>query len=242
MFPRLSPVAAHLSPSPPRIAKGMPSSNAGSFRMRQALSDLTNSVVSGRNSILRFSVRSHAEAYPRLMANGGRFSLPDDRDLYADVLLAAAMPEEDFPAFTTATAILLLDLLQNGEGTDALFWNWDSFETHYRLADPQIRASIMNGFRLGFEMGTVKPETPPSSADCLTLSQDKVAEMLINTAPQDVARAVSSDASAGQAGLLWAREGADSGPSALAGFRYLYERPISLTPPNPMTAPLIRWS
>ncbi|MEP3680968.1 MAG: hypothetical protein ABJN21_18925 [Paracoccaceae bacterium] len=176
------------------------------------------------------------------MANGGRFSLPEDRDFYADVLLAAAMPEDDFPAFTTATAILLLDLLQNGEGTDNLFWNWDSFESHYRLIDPQKKAAIMNGFRFGFEMGSAKPETPPSAVDCLTVSEDNVSTLLTSAGMEDLVEAVSSNISANHAGLLWAQGNLDVDPRALVGFRFLYERPTSMTPLHPETAPLIPWS
>lgn len=242
MLPHLGPVVAAFSPSRAAMFRNMFTSSADGFRMRQVLSDLSNSVMSGRDSILRFSVRSHIDAFPRLLANGGRFNLPDDRDFYSDVLLAAAMPEDDFPAFTTATSILLMDLLQSGAGTDNLFWNWDSFEGHYRMADATVRAAIMNGFRLGFEMGTVKPDTPPSASDCLTSSLGSVQRVLIDRDHKELAEAVTGNVTAKRAGALWTQHTDSPDLSMLPGFRYLYERPASLTPPNQETAPLLPWS
>lgn len=239
MLPRLSPANAPVSPSGTYKVHSMFTSSEGVFRLRQVLFDLSNSIHAGRDSILRFSVRAHLDAYPRLVSNGGRFQLPNDRDFYSDVLLAAAMPEDDFPAFTTATAILLMDLLQHGEGTDNLFWNWESFEGHFRLADPQVRASIMNGFRLGFEMGTVRPETPPTASDCLTLSKDKAMQTLIDADLKDVLAAMSSEVTAQDAGLLW--ETCRDARATLA-FRYLFERPESLIPSDQEAAPLIPWT
>lgn len=239
MLPWISPSSAPISPSHSSKLHLMFSGSEGVFRMRQVLSDLSNSVVYGRASVLRFSVRSHLDAYPRLMANGGRFNLPEDRDFYSDVLLAAAMPEDDFPAFTTATSILLMDLLQNGEGTDNLFWNWDSFEGHYRMADAKVRAAIMNAFRLGFEMGNVRTESTPTQADCLTNSKEQVIQSLTDDGFHSVANAVSSGATDQDAGALWM---AQQDLRAAAGFRYLYERPVSLVPTNQETAPLIPWS
>ncbi len=242
MLPHLGPVFAAISPSRAAKLNNMFTSSADGFRMRQVLSDLNNSVMSGRDSILRFSVRSHIDAFPRLMANRGRFNLPNDRDFYSDVLLAAAMPEDDFPAFTTATSILLMDLLQSGAGTDNLYWNWDSFEGHYRMADPAVRAAIMNGFRLGFELGTVNPDTPPSASDCLTSSLGSVQKALIERGHTDLADAVTSNVTAKHAGALWALQTKTLDPTKLPGFRYLYERPASLSPPNQETAPLLPWS
>lgn len=242
MLPRLSPANAPVSPSLSCKQSSMFTSSAGAFRMRQVLSDLSQSVMSGRDSIRRFSVRSHSDAFPRLMANGGRFNLPDDRDFYADVLLAAAMPEDDFPAFTTATAVLLMDLLQNGAREDNLDANWEVFEGHYRLADANVRAAIMNAFRLGFELGAAKPEMPPSATDCLTASASVVTRLLSEAGYTELLEAVTTKATAKQAGLLWARGGDDADSTAIVGFRYLYERPFSMTPPEQETAPLIRWS
>lgn len=239
MRSRLNLAAATVSPSLSSKLNSMFTSDADVFRMRQVLSDLSNSVLAGRDSILRFSVRAYIDAFPRLMANGGRFNLPDDRDFYSDVLLAAALPDDDFPAFTTATSILLMDLIQNGGGTDNLFWNWDSFASHYRMADPNARAAIMNAFRLGFELGSVRPDAPPSALDCQTLTEDAVLRLLREDGLDGLARVITSKVSAKDAGALWVKQVASPDPRALPAFRFLYERSLSLAPPNPETAPLI---
>ncbi|NNE89480.1 MAG: hypothetical protein HKN27_15535 [Silicimonas sp.] len=210
--------------------------------MRQVLGDLKSVVLSGQDAILRFSQRAHVESYARLMSNGGRFRLPEDKDFYSDVLLAAAMPDDDFPAFTTATSILLIDLLQDGDGTDRLYWNWDAFDEQYRLADPHIRAAIMNAFRMGFEAGSVRPKIPPSSADCLTIGEDILKRRLRAAGLNDLLLAVDVDISAEDAGAFWEAEAPAKNPDQLAAFRYLYERPRSLAPANPQMAPLIPWS
>lgn len=242
MVPRFGPDTAPISPLRSPTLRSMVMSSAGVFRMRQVIADLINSVLSGRDSILRFSVRAHVDAFPRFMANNGRFRLPDDRDFYSDVLLAAAMPDDDFPAFTTATSILLIDLLQRGGGSDDLYWNWDSFQRLYRLADPAIRAAIMNGFRFGFELGSINLEMSPSAADCMTLSLEEVTARLTKVRLGELQRFVGSDVSAQRAGALWEEQASSINPSVLIGFRYLYERPKSLTPTQQETAPLIPWS
>lgn len=241
MLSRLGPDIAEFSPPPSGTLDVMFTSSAVVFRTRQAIRDLSDVVMSGRDSIARFSVRSHAVGLPRLMANNGRFNLPDDRDFYSDVLLAAAMPEEDFPAFTSATAILLVDLLQNGEGSDDLYWNWDTFQSHYRLADPAIRAALMNGFRIGFETGLVRLEASPDAFDCLTIGPDEVHAILERAGQGDLLRAIGSSVPSIEAGRIWERH-TQGDLRALPGFRYLYERWSSMAPTNPETAPLIPWA
>lgn len=242
MLPRLGRDRAAILPRKSCTLDTMFIGSADVFRMRQVISDLNNVVLSGRDAVLRFSVRAHIDAFPKLLANGGRFRLPDDKDFYSDVLLAAAMPEDDFPAFTTATAILLIDLLKSGEGTDKLFWNWDAFERHYRMADPHIRAAIMNAFRAGFESGSVNPDSAPGREDCLSLWRDAVLDRLSGSGMDWLFKAVDEEISAKDAATLWEDHAAGAGPIALTGFRYLYERPQSMTPERPDTAPLIPWS
>jgi hypothetical protein len=213
------------------------------FRIRQIIHDLNNVVVSGRDSVLRFSVRAHVTSFPKWQENGGRFRLPEDKDFYSDVLLAAAMPEDDFPAFTTATAILLIDLLQSGEGTDKLFWNWDAFEGHYRMADPHVRAAIMNAFRVGLEIGSVGAEAPPSALDCLSFQRESVMRDLSRDGGAEwLYKAIETGVSPKEAGALWEANAIGASPLLLKGFRYLYERPQSMAPEQPETALLIPWS
>lgn len=242
MLPRLGRDRAAILTRQSRTLSPMVMGSADVFRKRQVISDLNNVVQLGRDAILRFSVRAHVDAFPKVQANGGRFTLPEDKDFYSDVLLAAAMPEDDFPAFTTATAILLIDLLKSGEGTDKLYWNWEAFERHYRMADPHIRAAIMNAFRVGFDAGTVDPDSAPGSQDCLTFSRNAVLEALKADAVGDLVNAIESDISAENAGTLWKNLAASASPIQLIGFRYLYERQKSMTPQPAETAPLIPWS
>ena len=242
MLPRLGRDRAAILPCKSRTLLPMFMGSADVFRMRQVISDLNNVVLSGRDAILRFSVRAHIDAFPKVQANGGRFRLPEDKDFYSDVLLAAAMPEDDFPAFTTATAILLIDLLKSGEGTDRLYWNWEAFERHYRMADPHIRAAIMNAFRAGSDAGSVNPDSAPSTQDCLTYSRSAVLDALMEDALDELVKAIETDVSAVSAGALWTRHAEDASPIQMIGFRYLYERPQSMAPEQEETVSLIPWS
>ena len=141
------------------------------FRTRQVVSDLTALIAhAGRSAFHRITPQSaRLDGLFAASAEGrGCFRFPRDRDLYGEVVLAAALPDDDFPAFTTATALLLLDRIQYGSGEDDLYWNWDAFADHYRLADPPVRAAIMNGFRTAAAAGRVSISNPPDDDDCLT--------------------------------------------------------------------------
>ena len=100
----------------------------------------------------------------------------------------------------------------------------------------------MNGYRIGFETGLVRLEASPEALDCLTIGPDEVRALLERTGQSDLLRVVGSAAASGEAGQIWERQGTQVDPRALPGFRYLYERPSSMAPTNPKTAPLIPWS
>lgn len=220
-------------------------SSADVFRTRQVTSDLTAYVtLSGRKALCRILPdASRLEGLNRVLeGQGGWFRIPQDRDAYGDVLLAAALPDDDFPAFTCATALLLLDRICQGDGEDDLFWNWDAFADHYRLADPAVRAVIMNGFRTGAALERVSTSSLPDPEDCLTERADLVLERLRSQGLSVLAEAIEYDTSAEHAGAIWSDWNASTdSPDGLSGFRYLYERPKSLLPRAPETAPLIPW-
>lgn len=224
----------------------MCTSAADVFRTRQVISDLTAHITrAGRSAFCRISPR-HSRLDGLFAApddGGGAFAFPRDRDLYGEVLLAAALPDDDFPAFTTATVLLLLDRIGHGAGMDDLYWNWDAFADHYRLADPPVRAVIMNGFRTAAAMGRVSVSQPPEPEDCFTARRQDVLALLRRSDVPALCAAIEQDVSAGEAGELWSDWPADRlTPETVAGFRYLYERPASVAPAQPDTAALIPWT
>jgi hypothetical protein len=220
-------------------------SDADVFRTRQSIRDLRKTIEeTGDNALSRLSGSGLGRGALRRVVTelGCRFDAQAHQDIYSETLLAAAMPDEDFPAFTLATALLLADRLQGGGGTDDLYWNWEAFSDHYRLADPPVRAAIMNGFRTLALAGRVTLGAGPSSADCLTRMVDDVISALRRSGHIDLLRAVTIEVSAEDAGQLWVEHAAvPDGITLKAGFRYLYERPASIRPPDPAKAPLIPW-
>lgn len=172
----------------------------------------------------------------------GCFAFPRDKRPYGEVLLSAALPDDDFQSFTVATAILLLDRIQGGAGEDNLYWNWDAFADHFRMADPQVRALLMNGFRVAAAAGAVKLPELPSDADCLTHSADRVLQGLTGIGAEELADAIRSDIDPVAAGRLWTRR-ADQrlARAEFDAFRHLFERPQSIAPDEPQVAPLIPW-
>lgn len=221
-------------------------SSADVFRTRQSVSDLTAYISSaGRSALGRITSDCSGEAFLGHVLDGhcGCFDFPGHRQAYGEVLLAAALPDDDFPAFTCATALLLLDRISNGSGEDDLYWNWDAFSDHYRLADPAIRATIMNAFRIGAEIGCVSVSCLPDPSDCLTLGREQVMRGLGKTGNWEIFKAIEKEVSADDAGRLWT--GLAHHPTtseALAGFRYLFERSVSLAPEAPESVPTIPWS
>jgi hypothetical protein len=151
------------------LASGMLMSVAVGFRPLQAIHDL---VALARRmpeaTLLRLaagtpaSVMSPAEAREALVTlvhrDACRFSAGRTAPLHETLLLAASLPDDDFDAFVTATAILLADRLQEGPGPDDLAWHWDAFADHYALADPPQRAALLQGFHAMVETGQLPPD------------------------------------------------------------------------------------
>lgn len=159
-------------------------------------------------------------------ARGPTFVLPRDEGMLSALVLFAAMPDDDFPAFLFATALLIADRLHFGAGRDDLYWNWDAFADHYRLADDVRRAAIMGGFRALALTRGLELSDPPGERDCLTEPEIALGD------PPD----------AEDAGRLWSRTVRQ--PGALTSeqkshFRFLVERDIGMAPPDPETCPVV---
>jgi hypothetical protein len=221
-------------------------SAADIFRKRQVMADLNAFItISGRSALLRISPGD--EGARRLLGilrtQGGRLVFPRDSRVYGEVLLAAALPDEDYPSFVCATALLLLDRIAGGDGGDNLYWNWETFSDQYRLADPPVRAALMNAFRLAAARGRVILPDCPRPADCLTTARDALLPGLRREGQVALLDAIEAEVSAVEAGALWSELArATHSPAMLAGFRYLFERPASLAPQRPARAPLIPWA
>ena len=227
---------------------GMVNGSTNVFRIRQAVSDLRSLITSASDASLTrmmsdvaLPVGGDKRALRAVIdGTGGRFSMPRDEGAYEAVLLAAAQPDMDFPAFVVSTALLLADRLQDGQGGDDLYWNWESFRDHYALADPPARAALMNGFRVGAETGRVLIDPLPDPDLCLTRPIQEIVGPATSGHFVDLVR---RHASARVAGRLWA--GTSLRALAVADVRaarYLYERPASMAPLGAERVHLIPWS
>ena len=228
-------------------------SSAGVFRIRQSVADLRSYLRQSGRPVRERLARSFRDgiappaAEERLSRvidlQGGRFQMPGDASVHEVCRLAAALPSDDYPLFTFSTALLLLDRLQSQQSDDDLYWNWESFREEYALADPPVRAALMNGFRVGAETGRVQIDIPPGVEDCQTLSQAEVLSRLRTSDADDLRTYLLSNPTAEVAGRAWARIASEP-PTALQimTFRYLYERPESISPDRASDAPLIPWS
>lgn len=222
-------------------------SAADVFRTRQAVRDLKGLILSSSDATLERLAAGMADRrktfavgdFRRWLDTGGcRFSFPEDEPIYTAILLAAALPDDDYPGFTVATALLLCDALQDGDGSDDLYWNWLTFAPQYRMADAPVRATIMNGFRALNRSGRVTLGRGPSDADCMSRTRSEVLGMIGSDA--SLAALIEGDSSSEAAGKHWSTAQSLS-QSALRAFRYLYERPGSIAPTAPENVALLPW-
>ena len=215
-------------------------SSAVVFRTRQAVSDLAETIGDiGPSALERISSSdTSVRAFRPFLANGRwRFRLPEQQSAYSDILLAAALPEEDFSAFILATCALLLDRLLEGEGHDNLYWNWDAFQDHYRLADAPTRAALMNGFRIAEAREFIAIRNGPTDHDCMTNSLDSVMRD-VQDDPK-LLGVLREEISEVEAGKVWAAGAEQASPAFLKVCRYLYERPMSMNPEPAELVPTI---
>lgn len=156
------------------------------FRTLQAISDLRAIVqAAGGATLTRLASgvdieRSSTLLRALIFQDGCRFSSPDTLKLHQKLVLAAALPNDDFDGFQIATAILIADRLQRGLGPDDLYWHWDAFQQHYALSPPHIRSSILHGFRRLHVEGLVVLADPPAGDALLTETRAEVETILEN--------------------------------------------------------------
>ncbi len=218
-------------------------STADVFRTRQAVRDLLEVVHTHRNAVDRLGATGTDRSEILEITKSGCLIADTGSRAFSSILLAAAMPDEDFNSFIVATVILLADRLQGGAGQDDLYWNYDAFKDHYSLADPPIRAAVMNGFRLGHQLDFVKLPETPSPESCLTRQKSDVLQILGANGDKLLMEMVQREASAKTAGAGWTS--AVNRPlslSAKVAYRYLYERPLSIVPDRSGEVPLIPWA
>ncbi len=218
-------------------------SSADVFRTRQAVCDLLRVVHSHRSAVDRLGATGTDRSDIISILNAGCRIDDFGTRAFSSLLFAAAMPEEDFGAFIAATSILLADRLQGGQGDDDLYWNYEAFSEHYRLADAPVRAALMNGFRLGYELDRIKlPDLPPPET-CLTMQKENVLQMLSAEGEELLVEAIQREASAKTAGAAWtAAVNRPLTTASKVGYRYLYERPASIAPHLSGDVELIPWA
>ena len=218
-------------------------SSADVFRTRQATRDLIDVVRSHRKAMTRLGDTKAGEAALIQIVNSNGCITSEDDDIYRQIMLAAALPDDDFPCFVTATSLLLANRLQDSHGTDDLYWNWDAFRDHYRLADPPVRAALMNGYRTLSDTGRVSLDNAPKAEDCLSRAVEDVVILLDGDDEFELSHSIKGEISPSDAGHLWqVASRKDLSWQALMGFRYLYERPRSIAPKEPKDAELIPWT
>lgn len=217
-------------------------SSANVFRIRQVVHDLVVAVGMHRNALLRLGVTgADKESITQITADG-KIDAEAHRNTISSLLLAAAMPDEDFAAFVGATLMLLSDKLQGGDGEDDLATNWSAFRHHYTLCDPPVRAALMNGFRLADALQLITLKQPPEDGECFTFQRGDVIATVQSVGLHDLGTAIQNDISPAEAGAMWQHTSEDQKNwQLLMGYRLLFERAASLHPPAPEEAPLIPW-
>ncbi|MBW4706941.1 hypothetical protein KX928_03975 [Roseobacter sp. YSTF-M11] len=150
-----------------------------SFQTIQVVSDLRSVAATGFGALADKIGAAHKPALRRIIFEQRcELSSRDAKEIHADLLLAAALPDKGLDPFMTATALLLADRLQNGAGHDDLFWNWDAFQDHYRKGPSPVRAALMNGFRWAHTTRRVNLDQLPEARDLLTYDGDDLIRIL----------------------------------------------------------------
>jgi hypothetical protein len=204
------------------------------YRTLQAICDLRSVArLSGDATRARIAAGTNGEFAAEDLANlieaeGCRIARPQTQRLHQALVLAAALPNDDFDAFQISTAILIADRLQRGLGQDDLFWHWDAFRDHYRIAPPHVRAALMNGYHRMEAEGLVSLEDPPEPADLVTESRAAVEAALAPERGESV-RAIAAAVAGGEVGPdFWARHclpnlDAATPPALFRGIRHVLE-------------------
>jgi hypothetical protein len=149
------------------------------FSTLQVLSDLQSAAISGFADLAQAMTPDLEPGLRRLIFEQECKMTPEDvGQFHAELMMVASMPDQDHPAFITATIILLSDRIQFGAGEDDLFWNWDAFRDRYREAPSPVRAALMNGFRCAHGLGLVKLDKLPRGVDLRTYDEDDLIRLL----------------------------------------------------------------
>ena len=176
----------------------------------------------------------------RIVSCGTKLRHPDDLEVHTSILLATARPSDDFPIFLFATALVSTDMRQADDPPDLLHWNWEAFHAQYALVCPSLCAALMKAFKAAALAGRIDLGPAQEPAKCLKMTRKAVLTLLDGSGERSLTSAILARADATEAGRLWSLIDKVSGP-ALAAFRYLYERPEGLSPPEPATVTLILW-
>jgi hypothetical protein len=240
----------------------MSTSDIGAFRRRQAIADLSRQKLLFPLATVRrigAGIGLRQRGSPDLQRRiewyfSGKAPVAElrrDGLVHGALLMASALPEDDFEPFIAATVLLLIERLSAGSGKDDGFWSWRRLAPHYRLAAPPQRAAIMCGFREAGRLGRIALPGGPDPEDCLTATRAAVLDDLGRNRVEHpllspIETAVRDEVDARRAGELWAgvcrgTARLADGPrrAAEAGVRYLYERPLSMEPPDGADVPVI---
>jgi hypothetical protein len=240
---------------------------AAGFRTLQAVRDLrvlaAQAPVEARARIAAgipdgWMAPDAAQAALAALASGDALEPEARTEIISAVRLAAALPNDDFPAFLVATMILLAEALERDEAIDDVQWYWQTFRGHYRVAAAVERAAIVQAIRrLGLLRGdgTALPETGPDKA---TASAAALRPLLERYRPKGLAppeptetpgiavlllEGLTSAPAADRAAEFWAEKGETlirtAPPEILAGFRHLYESRDGWCPNSRVTIPLL---
>ena len=240
----------------------MSTSDNGTFRRRQAIADLNRqrllfplATVRRIGAGIGYRSQSGPDVQRRLewyfSGKAPAAELRRDGLVHGSLLMASALPEDDFEPCVAATVILLLERLSGDGRPDDGFWNWRRLAPHYRLAPAALRAAIMCGFREAQRLGLVSMSGGPEAQDCLTAPRDDILAALGRerehlTLLSPVEKAIRTELDALEAGGLWAmlsgriaRLPEAPRHAAETGIRYLYERPVSMAAPAGTDLPVI---
>ena len=199
-----------------------------------------------------------AQAALMALVAGESLAEPAHAEVVPALQKAAAFPQDDFPTFIFATALLLEDVLKGVTPANEIEHHWATFRGHYRSAQAVERAAIAQAIRRISLVQDAPISMPQSLADRTTASAAALKPLLeaklsrrltpsAETEPDAVARllirALGSPSGAQQAADLWCRHGTElmgSMPDAiLAGFRHVYEAWDGFSPEGGPMIPLL---
>ena len=245
----------------------MSKSFADGFRTLQAIHDLrTLAAFAPAEARARIAAgiphgwMAPAEAQAALAALAeGRDVEPEVRvQVLPAVQAAAALPNDDFPAFMFATLVLLQSVLAGQTPVAEIEQHWATFRSYYRTAQAVERAAIAQAMRrigLAQEVPISMPQTgadrtTASAAALKPLLESCLSRRLAPAAPPDPAavaalliKALQSPSAAQEAATLWAEQGdvfLTAMPEViLAGFRHIYEAWDGFSPNGAPFIPLL---